>query len=250
MMAAAGWYGKLPQMGDFSRRRLPPEFVDRWDAWLQDAITHSKAELGGEWLDSYLTAHIWHFFLMPGVLGPQAWTGIWMPSVDRVGRYFPFTVATELPAEALLLTAMPAVATWLRSVDLCARAILEPNHEISVLEHSLQELGLPTINAQHARPFSLVSEQLARHEKLISLQSTGGDAPFPPECLAAIAATSVQAAFAGYSLWWCQGADGASGGFAHQGLPTASFLTKMLVYSPASDTTPLIGGACAARLGR
>ena len=36
--AAAGWYGKLPGLGDFAMRRLPPEFVSHWDAWLQSGL--------------------------------------------------------------------------------------------------------------------------------------------------------------------------------------------------------------------
>lgn len=242
MTAAAGWYGKLPQLGDFSQRRLPAEFVDRWDAWLQEGITQSKTELGGEWLESFLTAHVWHFFLTPGVLGPQAWTGIWMPSVDRVGRYFPFTVATELPPGTLLLAAAPALDAWLRRLDDCARAVLEIDHGIDGLEESLRELGLPTLDEQPAQPCAAAAEQLAQREQLISLQSWDGG-NFPADCLAAIAGARLQAAFAGYSLWWCHGRDGASGGFALRGLPTASFLTKMLVFSPASETTtPTIGG--------
>ncbi len=96
MQAPAGWYGKLPILGDFTRRHLPPAFIDPWDDWLQAGIAGSRAALGGAWLDHYLTAHVWHFVLMPGVLGPPAWAGVCRPSVDRVGRYFPFTLAAPL----------------------------------------------------------------------------------------------------------------------------------------------------------
>ncbi|EXI69431.1 MAG: type VI secretion-associated protein, family [Candidatus Accumulibacter adjunctus] len=242
MTAAAGWYGKLPQLGDFSQRRLPAEFVERWDAWLQEGITHSRTELGGEWLESFLTAHVWHFFLTPGVLGPQAWTGVWMPSVDRVGRYFPITLATALPPATLLLAAAPALDLWLKRLERCARAVLDPDHGIDALEESLSELGLPTLDEQPALPWAAAAERLAQQEQLIGLQSTDNEG-FPANCLAAIAGMRLQESLAGYSLWWCHGCAGASGGFALRGLPTASFLTKMLVYSPASDATPGIGGA-------
>lgn len=91
-----GWYGKLPGLGDFVQGRLPADFVARWDTWLQEGITDSKAVLRETWLDSYLTAHIWHFVLMPGVLNGQCWAGVWMPSVNKVGRYFPFTAGRAL----------------------------------------------------------------------------------------------------------------------------------------------------------
>ena len=38
------------------------------------------------------------FWLAPGVLTPDAWSGLLMPSVDRVGRHFPFTLAAPLRA--------------------------------------------------------------------------------------------------------------------------------------------------------
>jgi type VI secretion system protein ImpM len=241
MTAAAGWYGKLPQLGDFSQRRLPAEFVDRWDAWLQEGLRHSRSELGDAWLERFLTAHIWYFFLTPGLLGPQAWAGIWMPSVDRVGRYFPFTLATGLPPATLLLQAAPTLDTWLRGLDQCARAALDVDHGIDALEESLRELGLPTLDGPQALPWAAAAEQLAQRDSSIDLQSPGEEG-FPANCLSAIAGMRLQVSLAGYSLWWCHGCAGASGGFALRGLPTASFLTKMLVYSPGSATTPANGG--------
>ncbi len=84
-----GFYGKLPVVGDFVSRRLPNEFIKPWDGWLQSAIAASREELGDEWLNSYLTSPIWRFLLSPGVCGNKAVAGIMMPSVDRVGRYYP-----------------------------------------------------------------------------------------------------------------------------------------------------------------
>ena len=37
---------------------------------------------------------------------------------------------------------------------------------------------------------------------------------------------------AGYSVWWCFDAERRSGGFAHRNLPDASFMVKMITYSP------------------
>src|SRR5512139_3843786 len=96
-----GWYGKIPNLGDFASRRLPSRFIVAWDDWLQRALASSRAQLGGQWLDLYLTSPVWRFLLMPGVCGSAAWAGVLMPSVDRVGRYFPLTIALELPQVAL-----------------------------------------------------------------------------------------------------------------------------------------------------
>ena len=51
-----------------------------------------------DWLDGYLASPSWRFLLMPGVMDGQPWAGVLMPSVDRVGRYYPLTIARPLPA--------------------------------------------------------------------------------------------------------------------------------------------------------
>ncbi len=90
------WYGKLPALGDFASRRLPPAFLADWDAWLQRGMAYSQQHLGSEWLDTYLTSNVWRFILAPGTLDSSTWAGIVLPSVDRVGRYFPLTICAAL----------------------------------------------------------------------------------------------------------------------------------------------------------
>ena len=52
--------------------------------------------MGEEWLPIYLTSPIWRFVLSAGLCGGEVVAGVLMPSVDRVGRYFPFTLAVPL----------------------------------------------------------------------------------------------------------------------------------------------------------
>src|SRR5262249_53859270 len=77
-----GWYGKLPNIGDFASRRLESQFISAWDAWLQEVIQATRGDLGESWLDCYLTMPIWRFLLLPGLVGPSGWAGVLMPSVD------------------------------------------------------------------------------------------------------------------------------------------------------------------------
>lgn len=94
-----GFYGKIPARGDFVRSGLPHAFVDPWDRWLQQGMAASRAELGEDaWLAAWLEAPIWSFALAPGICGPDAVLGLWMPSIDRVGRHFPLTLAAVAPA--------------------------------------------------------------------------------------------------------------------------------------------------------
>ena len=70
-----GWYGKLPANGDFITRRLPPSFIEPWDAWLNAMLLGSRERMGAGWRDAFLSAPAWRFVLAPGVLGEQGWAG-------------------------------------------------------------------------------------------------------------------------------------------------------------------------------
>jgi type VI secretion system protein ImpM len=100
-----GFYGKLPSHGDFLRRRAPDGFLAAWDPWLQQCLAASRERLGDRWLDVYLTSPAWRFVAAPGACGPAGLLGLMVPSVDRVGRYFPLTVVAELPAHLGALSA-------------------------------------------------------------------------------------------------------------------------------------------------
>ena len=94
-----GFFGKIPGHGDFIDRGLSAGFKETWDNWLQHGLASSKAVIGENWLDTYLTSPVWRFVLCTGVCGSDPWAGIIIPSVDRVGRYFPLTIATSLPSD-------------------------------------------------------------------------------------------------------------------------------------------------------
>jgi type VI secretion system protein ImpM len=135
--AAPGWYGKLPGLGDFASRRLPPGFVQEWDEWLQQVLQAARDEWGAAWLDRYLVAPIARFWLGPGVVAGGAWTGLVMPSVDRVGRHFPLTVA--LPAGSLAQAL--AARRWFAALDAAARRALDVAFTVDDLERALAHVN-------------------------------------------------------------------------------------------------------------
>jgi type VI secretion system protein ImpM len=136
---AVGFYGKLPSHGDFVSRSVNDVFVDRWDNWLQLSVARSRNDLGDAWLDLFLTSPVWRFALQGGFIGGAAWAGLLMPSVDRVGRYFPLTVVAELsPAIDPLLVSV-AAAGWFDWVEAVARRALQ--QDILDLDALRAELG-------------------------------------------------------------------------------------------------------------
>lgn len=94
-----GLFGKLPAHGDFVHRNLSAGFINHWDEWLQHFIAGTKEQLVDEWLEIYLTSPVWRFIFSPGVIDENIWTGVMIPSVDRVGRYYPFSIVRKLPAD-------------------------------------------------------------------------------------------------------------------------------------------------------
>jgi type VI secretion system protein ImpM len=159
--AAAGWYGKLPTLGDFASRRLDNDFVDIWDNWLSTGLARLRTEGDGQWLDAYLASPTWRFVLTPGFLpaplAAQAWAGVVMPSVDRVGRYYPLTLACPLPQVPQASHAQAALWSWLHQMEDLAVDALQDDWSIDQLESELARTGLPTPSLSHGLGMAVAS---------------------------------------------------------------------------------------------
>lgn len=204
---APGWHGKLPSLGDFASRRLPHEFVEVWDHWLAEGLSTLRQAAPDAWLDGYLASPIWRFVLMPGALpgsqGTRGWTGVLMPSVDRAGRYFPFTVA--LPLQRLPATPedFTALHRWLRQVDDLAADALQDDWTVPQLEAELERVNAPLPHPGKRCPATTV------------LAAQASSASFAIDSAADVTARIAedalgiwQTAALGQALWWCEpGAD-------------------------------------------
>jgi type VI secretion system protein ImpM len=91
--AQAGFFGKLPARGDFVRENLPRDFTDAWDGWWQRNLLATQQRPHDEWCAAWLEAPVWCFVLPPGLCGRNGVLGLWLPSVDKAGRYSPLTIA-------------------------------------------------------------------------------------------------------------------------------------------------------------
>lgn len=143
-LAAPGLFGKLASHGDFVQRRLPPDFVAAWDTWLQQGIREGRLRLGAAWPERYLHAPLWRFVLAPGVCGKAALAGVLLPSLDRVGRHFPLTLAAphDHAASCLLDLAMTGMDWFDRLADLAVCAMWG-DLALDELEGELARLGGP-----------------------------------------------------------------------------------------------------------
>jgi type VI secretion system protein ImpM len=193
-----GYFGKIPSHGDFVTRDLPRSFLDVWDTWLQSCIAQSKSQLGDGWLDVYLTSPIWRFGLMPGVCGSQASAGILMPSVDRVGRYFPLTIATS-PAPDVNPLQLPGVADhWFEAAEAIAlRALDDDRFEANALHDAVKAIGDIAVQAQRAETAATMGDAWS----MILIGSHAAT------LAAALAHALAQRQAAAYSLWWTVGVE-------------------------------------------
>ncbi|WP_133511547.1 type VI secretion system-associated protein TagF [Candidatus Thiosymbion oneisti] len=213
-----GLYGKLPSNGDFVSRRLPTTFVEPWDRWLQESIADSRDQLGERWLDTYLTSPVWRFVLAPGAAGQSAWAGLLMPSVDRVGRYFPLTLACPLPAMGNPLGVLASAAAWYDAAETLLLTCLEQDLALADFDQQITALGPPP--------------NPPRSNALGPGQSAARRLPLPAD-LAALCPSLLHQTlgelFFAYSLWWSNGSEVVEPSvLLCQGLPPSAGFAGML----------------------
>lgn len=220
-MNEPGVYGKLPAHGDFIQRNLPAAFVREWDVWLQHFISGAKEKIGGDWLDIYLTSPIWRFALSSGVVGEGRWAGILMPSVDQVGRYFPFTIAVRLPDKQNPLEFMSFHIAWYGAVEELGLRALDG------------ELALDDLVQELARVQLSIESAYAVKDPLMESSAMQVDMEFEEQSAASVYPCMLDAVLCqllrNYSVWSTTGSEHvAPCVFNVQGLPAANRLPAML----------------------
>ena len=199
---APGFYGKVPGLGDFVSRRLPNDFIQPWDLWLRESLASSQSQLGDAWLDVYLTSPLWRFVLSPGLAGQSAWAGVLMPSVDRVGRYFPLTlVAPTRPGTDLI--GLAGEPNWFERAEGLALSALEDQWALDAFDTQAIALGIPDgtvrLCASPLAPGVMARPNAWR----LQLQSPA-DLQRASQILLARA---LEQMYCAYSLWWSNGSE-------------------------------------------
>ena len=195
-----GYFGKIMSFSDFVSRRLPRSFIEPWDDWLQQSVLSSKERLGSGWHDIYLTSPIWRFVLSRGVCGPAAWAGVLMPSIDRVGRHFPLTLAVEMP-DAFGPLAVLAETAWFEGLEELALSTLDEPFDVEAFDALLQRLVLPSPAGE------LVSRLRSNEGNAVSWCFGLGSAAAVPQSLPAITESLLAGALQRQTFWWTSGSE-------------------------------------------
>lgn len=224
----AGYFGKIPSRGDFVSKRLPREFIEPWDYWLQNSISASRTHLAEVWLDTYLTSPIWRFFLSPGICGGSSWIGTLMPSVDKVGRYFPLTLVMPLPLNANPFQFFDSTIQWFDDMErLMLSALEEEFPDLEAFDRSVSDIGrrfveIPLSSVDNCHIKSGLTKTGRWH---IPLNNADEIANSYPDLLWHL----VQRRFSTYSLWWTNGSEDVEPGLSvSDGLPPVDGFSALL----------------------
>lgn len=210
-MSTPGFYGKLASRGDFVSRGLPQSFIGPWDSWLAAGLLASQS-LGDRWLNAYLVSPLWRFMVAPGVCGPQAAVGVVMPSIDRVGRYFPLTVAVLLDHDADPASVIGGSDIWFEQVEQLLLSTLNVEASFEAFGAGLEALGSPAY---------LRRAPSGRFAGLHRFDVTD-----PQARMIALAEQACE----GASVWWGQGSERIAPGLLRcQGLPAAADFAQFLL---------------------
>lgn len=133
-----GFFGKIPTLGDFVHQVLPQDFANGFHEWLQRSMAGARDALGDQFLTCYLNCPAWQFLLAAGVCGAQPVVGLTIPSIDRVGRYFNFTLATVLPMDSDPIAYALANRPGLSALEGLALDILEQDFTRDQIEQAVR----------------------------------------------------------------------------------------------------------------
>ncbi len=217
-----GVYGKLPMHGDFVSRNLSTSFIKVWDEWLQLYVASSKEHMGKEWLDAYLTSPIWRFVLSSGVIDQQHWAGIVFPSVDQVGRYYPFSIAMPFDPKLNPFEFSSTHSHWFDAIEELALQALDERFSVDQLVDEVNNVSVD---------FSLSQTKTGKSFDLGSIQiDMAFDEQFSLLSVYAGLLDSIMLKTMGcYSLWTTRGSEKVAPCFMNiKNLPAASQLPAMM----------------------
>lgn len=222
----AGYFGKVPVRGDFLSNGLPRDFIAPWDDWISSALASSRQQIGEAWLEFFLTSPVWYFTLSPAICGDRAWTGVVMPSVDSVGRYFPLVVAAPIGQGLGIAAMLEAAKPWYTQAEQLARSCLDEDFDLAAFDSAVRALGSPR-GASDPSADGAPQEDIERLENAwrLSMPSPDDLAAAYPQLLQGLLD---QVCFA-HSQWWTEGSSYVAPTYLFcQGLPPPAGFAAML----------------------
>ena len=193
-------FGKLPAKRDFIAISAPRAMLDKWEPWMQAAISASQQSMRDAWREAFLTAPIWRFWLGADICGTTI-AGALMSSLDGVGRYYPLTVfACADPGGPIAPPDLDAQDAWFHAAEEFLLSTLHDGVAFETITAALDTLAPPAFRPANALPegLSLVVDGC--------VGGAAGGREFP-ELFGELRAANHEAAYAAASFWWTLGGE-------------------------------------------
>jgi type VI secretion system protein ImpM len=144
-MMRCGLFGKLSAKRDFIALATPRSFLEVWEPWVQACIAASQHQLGREWQQAFLTAPLWRFWLGADLSGATV-LGVFMPSVDGIGRYYPLTLlAVADPALSIPPPDLDPQDQWFARAEEFLLSTLERSKSFEEIAARLDDMPVPHV---------------------------------------------------------------------------------------------------------
>ena len=189
---------------------------------MQGCVSASRDSLGKSWLQAYLTAPIWRFWLGADICGVTV-IGALMSSLDGIGRYYPLTLfACATPGNAIAPPDIDAHEEWFTAVEDFLLSTLDNKVAFETITNELEQLSRPTY------------QPWIHHRRVCAILKNGivagrlGNRSFS-DLFVLLRTANQSSIYAAASFWWTVGGgDYHPFGFCCQRLPDPSLFTNML----------------------
>jgi len=214
-------FGKLAVKRDFIALAAPREFLNVWEPWMQSCVSASRDELKEGWLDAYLTAPIWRFWLGSEICGGTV-LGALMSSLDGMGRYYPLTLFTYADqSDAIAPPDIDPHDTWFSGAEELLLSTLDKNIAFEEVASALESFPGPT-----RTPNGDTDGHSAARSGILGSGLSAGSFP---ELFTALRIAHFSSIYAAATFWWTVGGgDCEPFGFCCQRMPPPSTFAAML----------------------
>lgn len=225
------WYGKIPAMGDFVRRRMPEPILLPWERWFSSGVSQirSPSKTAGANMPSSLV-HAWGFLMSLPHGGVQA--GAVMPSQDRVGREYLVCALVPLNAEQCRRVRLPVLANMVEQLGLSLQQGVRFCWAATQLDQTLcSAVPYAGLLAESA---AAQSEQRDAGQDILDVLY-GSRAPSVPQDPWAVLQPCLEPG-SHRSYWWCLGMNNPSWrSVTHSGELSLALFRRLFVSATAAD---------------
>lgn len=234
---SVGFYGKIPANGDFVSRYLSADTQAVLEDWAGQVMKASREQLAEQWLPTYLTSPIWRFALPAGVLSEYAYKGVYIPSVDKVGRYYPMILCQPTTASPLQLYC--ADQEWYTKAEDTLLPVLNDDDTLEGYISRVEVLSTVASRAAGVCHAEIALEEQSNERcresaqcllDLFDSQRVKTDSDFcPSQKTFTLSDHYFQSLLPNYSLWWAYGSEKMAPSLALcDGMPKAERFVAML----------------------